>query len=536
MTKAIHSSPMSPYRISCSIQRLSVRQSTPSFPYTSVTVSAKHWPQWSGITFALGLLAFGLAISLADAQEPAPMNAAPAAQAPPETAPPMPMPMPQAEPMGLPADYKPPRAIPPVMDHNKELTTDAQDQSMRTELERQDKYKTAVFGSADASAKGKAIVDKWAKWRMNQLTLKSNHKRLHQVRDEIVYDISLAGNSSRVNRKQAEEFRNYLCDQVTQRATELLDNNFHVRLNAVIILAQLNLTDESKDIPEQAYGKAAIPLITVINTPTGGGVDEQLEAVKIQAAIGLGRINLLAPPADLAISVQGQNLRNLIANTLIAQLQDPKTNSWYQMRLCESLASIDLINDVTSGLPIIVKQLSEVLADREREFCVRARAARSLGRCVLPPGVNTEKLVFQIVLLEHEMALAYQKRPNEYYWMDCFLDVYFAFRPVTDTENQLYGSKRLPGLSQKNLGNLVREGYQQILPITNHVINQKGFFPPKEGEPWAKNAPIPAQLISDLGKWLQDHQPASHKLTPNLPDLDPQSPLPTASAGTTTGG
>ncbi len=63
-----------------------------------------------------------------------------------------------------------------------------------------------------------------------------------------------------------EDFRNYLCDQVTQRAAELLDNNFHVRLNAVIILAQLNLTDEDarKQLPEQAYVKAAIPLLTVI--------------------------------------------------------------------------------------------------------------------------------------------------------------------------------------------------------------------------------------------------------------------------------
>jgi hypothetical protein len=42
-------------------------------------------------------------------------------------------------------------------------------------------------------------------------------------------------------------------------------------------------------------------------------------------------------------------------------------------------------------------------------------------------------------------------------------------------------------------------------------------------------------MISSLGKWLQDHQPASHKLTPNLPELDPTSPsLPTASAGSQT--
>jgi hypothetical protein len=485
---------------------------------------------------------FSLILSLAAAQETEPVKPAPAVQNPPANA--VQNPPANAVPMTTPPvvdtptlapEYKPPRAVPPVMEHNKELTTDADDQALGVELERRDKYKS-VFNDGDSSAKGKAIVDKWAKWRMYQMTLKSNRHRLHEIRAEISRDLGYAAKSKDLNRKEVEEFRNYLCDQTTQRAAELLDNNFHVRLNAVIILAQLNLTEEDKGeaIPEQAYVKATIPLLSVLSAPTGGAVDQQLEAVKVQAAIGLGRTNLLGPGGDLNISVQGQNLRNLTAKTLSAELQNPKANSWYQMRLCESLASIDLINDVTTGRPIIVQQLSEVLADREREFRVRARAARSLGRCVLPPGLNTQKLVFQILLLEYEMALEYQKKPNEFYWLDCFLDVYFAFHPMTGDENLLYGNKRLPGLNQKNLGNTVREAYTQSLPIASHIVNQKGFFPPKDGELWAKNAPLAPQLVSDLGKWLQDHQPSSHKLMPNLPDLDPQSPLPTASAGTTT--
>lgn len=530
-----------------------MRQSIPSLPNPYTLVSTKPVRAW--IFWSFGLAAFGLTVSLASAQQTEPMKPDPAAQTPPanktppaNTTPPAnktpqsneaPKPMPSvADPPIVAGEYKPPRSVPPVMELNKELTTDAQDQAMRTEVDRQDKYKTAVFSSADVSAKGKAIVDKWAKWRMYQMTLKSNRKRLHEIRDEIMRDLNYAGQSPSVNRKQVEEFRNYLCDQVTQRATELLDNNFHVRLNAVIILAQLNLTEEDgrKGIPEQAYVKAAIPLLNVLSAPTGGGIDQQLEAVKVQAAIGLGRINLLGPGGDLNINVQNQNLRNLIAKTIITELQNPKANAWYQMRLCESLASIDLINDVTTGRAIIVQQLGEVLADREREFRVRARAARSLGRCVLPPGLNAEKLVFQILLLEYEMSLEYQKKPNEFYWMDCFLDVYYAFHPMTDTEGQLYGNKRPPGLNQKNLGNVAREAYQQLLPIASHVVNQKGFFPPKEGEAWVKNQPIAPQLVSDLGKWLQDHQPSSHKLMPNLPDLDPQSPLPTASTSPTPSG
>jgi hypothetical protein len=114
--------------------------------------------------------------------------------------------------------------------------------------------------------------------------------------------------------------------------------------------------------------------------------------------------------------------------------------------------------------------------------------------------------------------------------------VYFAFHPMNDTEGPLYGNKRPPGLNQKNLGNLVREAYQQILPMAIHVVNQKRWTPPKEGEKLPNNTPIPPQMIADLGKWLLDHPPASHKLAPSLPDLDPQAPLPTATAATPAGG
>jgi hypothetical protein len=362
---------------------------------------------------------------------------------------------------------------------------------------------------------------------------------LHELRGEIQQDIATAGRSKGVAPKQLLEFRYFMCDEVTQRATELLENNFQARLNAVIVLAQLNLIEDNsltQDIlEEQAYVKAAIPLLEVLSTPTGGGLDQQLEAVKIQAAIGLGRINLLGPPADLNINIQNQNLRNLIAKTLIAELKKPGTHPWYQKRLVDALGSVDMINDVLTGVPIIVKQLSEVLADRERQFSVRARAARALGRCQLPPGLNTEKLVFQILLLEHEMAVAYQKDPDDYHWLDCFQDVYLAFHPEGILDIQQHGSKRPPGLNQKNLGNAVREAYQQMLPVASAVANQPGWVVPKEGEERAKNNKIPPAMISSLGKWLQDHQPASHKLTPNLPDLDPTSPsLPTASAGSQT--
>lgn len=481
----------------------------------------------------IGLFACLLAISWAAAQQPAAQK--------PKSAPQNPQPKAEkadSAPPAAPANIEPPRAVPPVMTFTKELISEDESTALSKELQR-DKYKL-LFSNAVFNNDSKPVIAKWAKWRMHQMTIKANRRRLHELRNEMMQEISYAGRSKGVQQKQMLEFRYFMCDELTKRAAELLKNNFHVRLNAAIILAQLNLTEDDFKTPdiieEQAYVKASLPLLEVLNAPTGGGLDEQLEAVKVQAAIGLGRINLLGPPGDLNLNIQNQNLRNLMAKTLIAQLQNPGAHPWYQKRLIDALASVDMVNDVSTGKPIIVQALGEILADRERDFCVRARAARGLGRCPLPPGLNIQKLVFQILLLENEMAQAYQRDPNAYHWLDCFQDLYFAFHPVSDIESQLYGNKRLPGLNQKNLGTLVQEAYRQLLPIVSHVVNQPRWTPPKDGEKWPDNTPIPNQMISDLAKWLQDHQPTDHKLAPSLPELAPASPVPTAKAGSTTSG
>ncbi len=361
------------------------------------------------------------------------------------------------------------------MKFSEELITEAESNQLEREL-RADKPNT-VFRNAQLTDANKKIIEKWAKQRLYQMTLKKERRSLHELRAQFSREFSYAGIARDVPAKDVKAFRYYLCQEVTKRATELLKNNFYVRLNAAIILANLNLTDEDakKQIEEHAYAKAALPLVEVLKTKTGGGIDEQLQAVKIQAAIGLGRIGMLSPLTDLDVAT-----RNSMADALIAQLQDPNAHEWYQKRLLDALGELDFQNDVNSGKPIILEALSEVLVDKERDLCVRARAARALGRCHLPPGINAEKLVFQILLLENEMALQYQKDPDAYYWLDCFSDLYFAFHPVSEQEMKLFGSKRPPGLNAKGLGNAVRDAYTELLPIASHVVTQDGWIPPKK--------------------------------------------------------
>lgn len=442
----------------------------------------------------------------------------------------------------LPEGYEAPRTVPPVMTFDKELTNDVDDDRLYKELRSKDKY-TILFSNANLDANAKQIIEKWAKWRLYQMTLKSNRQRLHEVRAELTRDVGYAGRSSGLKRQQVEEFRRYLCEEVVARATELLKNNFHVRLNATIVLANLNLTDEHRknNVPEQAYAKAAIPLLDILKTKTGGGLDEQLEAVKVQAAIGLKRIALIGD--NLNYNVAGENLESHIAKTLIAQLQDPNANPWYQKRLLEALAALKISNDVTTGKPIIIQTLGEVLADPKRDFDVRAHAAREFGRATLPPSFNNEKLVFQILLLEHEMALAYQKSPDDFRWLNRFGDLYFAFHAYNRNEIELFekAKKSPPGLNRGEIeiGKLpspIKEGYLQMLPIVKNVVQQPGWSVPKEFNLGRQpNEKIPADLITNLATWLSENQPASHKLDPSLPDLAPGAPVPgakkTASAG-----
>ncbi|MCA9071785.1 MAG: hypothetical protein KDA84_22815, partial [Planctomycetaceae bacterium] len=345
--------------------------------------------------------------------------------------------------------------------------------------------------------------------------------------------LSYAGRSSGLKRQQVEEFRRYLCDEVIARSAELLKNNFHVRLNVAIVLANLNLTDyhRKNGIPEQAYAKAAVPLLDILKTKTGGGLDEQLEAVKVEAALGLTRIALKGD--NLNFNVATENLENHIAKTLITQLQDTNAHPWYQKRLLEALAALDISNDVKTGKPIIIEALGEVLADPKRDFSVRARAAREFGRANLTASFNYEKFVFQVLLLEHEMALAYQKAPDDFHWMESFGDLYFAFHPYTEDEIVLYEKAKgfPPGLNnaKRNPPSTVKDAYQQMLPIVKHVVTQKGWEIPKDFNLGRQpNEKIPAKLITDLAAWLGEHQPASHKLDPSLPDLAPNAPVPGA--------
>jgi hypothetical protein len=285
--------------------------------------------------------------------------------------------------------------------------------------------------------------------------------------------------------------------EVVDRTRELLDGNFFVRLQAVVILSRLNLVEgnPTKRIEEEAYIPAAEPLLAVVNDET------QHDALKIVAVRGLGRI---ASTADLDAAVKLQ-----MAQAFIDELGDPALNDWYQFRLVEALGTIEnLVND-QNGQPFIVKALSEALVDRERHWLVRCEAAKSLGRTTLDRNINVGLLTFEMVRLARDMTEAQQKNPGEFYWMECFWRLYLAFKPEDKDEKQ-----RIVGLLDRaEAGTIggqdksdVVEAYKQIIPVAKIILNNAQPAP----------TPIPAANLNTLDQWLKNNQPANLRVAPGL--------------------
>lgn len=338
---------------------------------------------------------------------------------------------------------------------------------------------------------------------------------LSDLRASVTREIEGAGRLQN-NPTTLVNFRREVCKIVTEKCEVLLQNQLQVRLNAAIILAQLNLLEGDKDKPSHAYAGAAKPLIAVLKAKTGGNLDEQTPAIKLWAAKGLGNIALTARPQDLLVTLKME-----MARAIIAELQDPETHWWYQKELLLALASIDQVTDAQSGKPILVEALGKVLVDKNRDLRVRAAAARALGRAALPPNLNADVLAYHIMQLSHEIALEFQKNPNAGHWPACIYDLYYAFRPVTDRERF---HSRPPGLYDRLPSANIRDAYKPVLAMAKHIVQEmlrlrsQRAVGPDGVRPIVKLAmnKLDPKIILDMKAYLDSRRPESNSLTSQI--------------------
>lgn len=376
------------------------------------------------------------------------------------------------------------------------------------------KLKKARYGTPFRNGTaGDSLIADWALWRAAQLTMKSERDNLKQRRAEIMRDIRGLGSAVVGNRNAVRAFRKKICKALTGQLRKLLDDNFVVRVNAMLILSQMNLMEADLDFsnpqPPESYGPAARVLLEEVIKKG------QHPALKILAVRGIKRIAFLGELSLLD--------REEIANTLIKEFNDKKSHPWYQGRIAEALGSLDL-QATSDGKAVIVHTLTQAVNDKTRTFPVRTDAAMALGRAGMIPNVNRNLLMYEIVDLTRQMADQYNadvgaaeaaKDPKlvPAYWPGCFLDIFFAFQPLNRIEERVLARRLIPGDRKAGLLNrfrgdgTVESAYKSMKPIISMVLDHKQGEMPKM---------IPKDAIDGLASWMRTNRPTGFSVQPGM--------------------
>jgi hypothetical protein len=365
------------------------------------------------------------------------------------------------------------------MDIEKELLTAEETEQARIQVQK-DQF-PSVLRNGVLTPANRDIIERGVRYYIYLLSLKTNRRDLHDKRIDVLRLIQQTG-GLQANAVLQRQFREEVLKQVVEKSKALLDGHFHVRLNATMLIAELNIVegDPNRQIPPEAYAPAADVLVEIVETET------QPRAVKLAAINGLNRIALNA--------TLSANLNLRIATVLIKELANKETAWWYQMRLVETLGSIDLTLDPVQRKPFIVQALVDVITDKGRHWIVRSEAAKACGRAKLDPQVKVNVLVYEIVRLTREMVDGRTQNPAAFYWRQCFFATYLAFQPVDAQERtrQVGLLQRAQNPSFRASQPIVTSAYQEIVPLVQQVLNAAAITP---------------EQVQKLDAWLQQNRP-----------------------------
>ena len=386
----------------------------------------------------------------------------------------------------------------------------AQDDKLKQEL-LSSKNAKKILREGQLNNETRDVISQWARWRVYRLTVQENFPELHAGAKNLISEIRDAAKFNS-NPNQSRTFREFVLQEVTSRAAELLDLKFHreVRLNVAVVLLQLNIVEAE---PAVVYIPAMVPMLQAL-----GNKDEHL-SVKITLVNGLKRILLESHPS--------RDQKNSIAVALLSELESNKSKStyyWYPMRLVEALGCIDepAIAKINNNSPIEqrpfhVQALAVAMRDSSLDWLVRAEAAKSLGRVPLQGNVNVALVCHEIVRLGSDMGKAYNQAPKKFFWQECLWKTYLSFQEEDEIEGRRISGVRPSPLVTKRSSNqkVVTDAYAQILPLAKHILKQ-----PVDVNGKLVMQSIPDPLLQTVEEWLRDNQPSSNRITPGLPPLE----------------
>lgn len=386
----------------------------------------------------------------------------------------------------LPVGYQPPGDKPDLMTLDKPLLSAPEIDALRR-LE--GKYKQAMRGT-DLNEANKDLLRKGLKYRLALLCEKDNRNNLHTFRERLLNeDLRQAGVLSQRGDPYIN-FRTFVLTELTKQTELLLDNNLYVRIQAVTLLGELTLTesDLQRGTKLEAFTPALDPLVRVL-----GDANQPL-AVKIAAARSVIRLLRFGTPSV--------PLKHQVASVAIAQLKDPTTHFWYQMRLVEALGLVDVTLDLNERKPFVVNALRGVMNDPKRDWQVRAQAVKSLGRVPFDAQVDVNATMREIAQFSLDLAKAAQQKPESPLWKSAFVWVYLGFQAADGTDRDALKRNRGGLKNNPQVASQAEPVYQLILPLVNKLINDQRITADqvKSLEDWVnKNKPIAANQAQRPG-------------------------------------
>lgn len=426
---------------------------------------------------------------------------------------------------GLPSGLIQKREILPEMEIEKELYTDGDEKEFARKFKTP--FENALKSAAPTDDEKKAL-DAGAKYWVYRFTMKKyreedvpkkaavgaaapkGQERLHDLRKKLLDLIKVYA--------KTPASRDYFLKQITERSSELLDNNFVVRENIILLLGSLSSSypPPGKTTEPTPYEPAYAVLLKVTKD------ENQHEVLKVNALTGLLRICRLGLPLP-----DGNNdkKRSEIAMALVPELAKKNTFWWYQARLAECLGAASVTYDSAANKtnPVVLQVLAEVVADDKRHLQARVEAAKAIGRLPLDNTLNMVPVAYHIVNLGYQILQAHNANPKKEQWVNYFytkdpmlgFGLYYAFR-AENGNARLPGGKRKPGLLDAQVNTKeIKEAYEQIVPMTLHLIDNV-----------SKPVAVPAPQMSNIETWLKSHAPANPRITAGSPPLGAKSPEP----------
>ena len=394
----------------------------------------------------------------------------------------------QAADTGLPKGFRPPPPTPKELSIEKPLTNEdevVEARKKKPELQ-------AALDSGKVNPDTQKLIDMVIRVNVQELSMTERRDELTTLRKSITRYFDQF-----IDATKHAEMKKFACDSIVKHATTLLDGNFHVRLQAVLLIGELNMSPEVPGLrpkPAVAFIDGLPVLLDVIQPPQGGL--QQPEPVRILAAMGAHRL--------LELGRHTLKINSKIpvdsAKRMLAQLEGNGTD-WYHLRLIEALVQTALAtvpNAQNQQEPAIVEALARILSNPQRSYRIRARAAKLLGRTPMPPGVQAAPIAYSIVKLTQQIATDLnQRRIFSDHALFELNDVYLAFK-AEKGESTTDGRKQAGLVSTLNQ-QPIQSAYKDILPIIKSIFRQ--FQGAPAGKP--VQATIEPALIQKLNDWVK---------------------------------